>query len=82
MRAEAFYTGGGIWLSAVDMGDGLYGVVDSDFVDCLTVYDHEDEDQDIDFPCQNMVASHEVKELTEDELHAWAIAYQALQRSM
>lgn len=43
MKAEAFYTGGGIWLAEKDLGNGTYAVVDSEYHDCLSIYKEAEE---------------------------------------
>ena len=71
-KPEAFYTGGGIWLSAM-YGEGgrNYFVVDNEFPECLTCYDHNGEDQEDEFPCQNMVWSVEKKDLSRYQLKTY-----------
>ena len=56
-KVEVFYTGGGIWLSALYVDDNLYFVVDSDWTESITLFDHRDEDQDTEYPCQNVMYS-------------------------
>lgn len=43
MKIEVFYTGGGIWLSEVDLEDGTYAVVSSEAPERLSVYNNSDE---------------------------------------
>lgn len=64
---EVFYTGGGIWLAGMYTSNNIYYIVDSEFTDCLTCYNHENEDDDTDYPCQDMVFSKEISELTDYE---------------
>ncbi len=67
-KIETFYTGGGIWLTAASVENSpLYYILDSDWDDGLTLYDRTDEDDDTEFPCQNMVWSKETAELTKEE---------------
>ena len=71
-KPEAFYTGGGIWLSAMYGESGnTYFVVDNDDPNCLTCYDHNGEDQEDPFPCQNMVWSVEKKDLSKFQLQTY-----------
>ena len=71
-KPEVFYTGGGWWLSAM-YGEGgqHYFVVDNQYPDCLTCYDHYGEDDDTDYPCQNMVWSVEKKDLSKFQLKTY-----------
>lgn len=43
---EVFYTGGGIWLAELDLEDGLYAVVNSEFPNYLSIYKYPDEEDD------------------------------------
>lgn len=55
-KPEVFYTGGGIWLSAMWLDENRYAVTDnSDYMGGFCIYDHREEDQDTEFPCQNLV---------------------------
>ena len=74
IEPEVFYTGGGIWLSALYTDKNFYYVVDNDCdklydpCDCITLYDHStDEDDDTDYPCQNCVGSWEVANMNRDQ---------------
>ena len=66
-KPEAFYTGGGIWLCAMPIDGSRYAVIDSDMVDALTIYNRAGEDDDIDYPCQNMETSKDLCDLDETE---------------
>lgn len=70
-NTEAFYTGGGIWLSAKYISDVTYIVVDSDDPLCLTYYDHRKEDADTDFPCQEMFRSVGIEEMNTTDMEYW-----------
>lgn len=57
-KKEAFYTGGGIWLSAMYVSKHTYAIVDNDYKDCVTYYDdHADIEEDQEFGCFDMVRS-------------------------
>ena len=71
LEAEAFYTGGGIWLSARYLNNITYAVVDSDDPLCLTYYDHRNEDNDTDFPCQSPFRSVGIEEMNSADLELW-----------
>ena len=43
---EVFYTGGGIWLAEMDLEDGLYAVVNSEFPNYLSIYKYPDDKDD------------------------------------
>lgn len=75
---EVFYTGGGIWIAACKSENNFYYVTDNDNPFVLTCYDHEDEDTDEEYPCQNMVWSAEYRDL----LPAQKIILDALRKSL
>lgn len=67
-KAEAFYTGGGIWISAMYLDKDIYYAIDNDWYDdCFAIYDHNDEDQDTDFPCQNMIGFKEKNQFSAED---------------
>lgn len=59
---ETFYTGGGIWLSQYDAGDGYYAVVSSDQPEYLSIYRKTD-DEDEMYLSENMISSKDYNEL-------------------
>lgn len=65
MKAEAFYTGGGIWIAEMDLGNGTYAVVDSDYNECLSVYNLTDDEP---YLPENMIFSKGVDQLDSDEM--------------
>jgi len=82
-KAEAFYTGGGIWISAMYVDENIYYAIDNwDYEDCFAIYDHRNEDDDCDFPCQNMVDSKSVAEATEEEKEIFRILKAELDKEM
>lgn len=72
--AEAFYTGGGIWMSAMYLDKNIYCAINSEAIDNyyeeddICFYDHRGEDDDIEYPCQNFIGAKLYKELSPDEL--------------
>lgn len=81
-KPEAFYTGGGIWLSAMYIDERHYYTIDNCSVDSLWFYDHENEDDDIDFPTQNLIWEKDVTECTEDERRIYDVLRSALIEEM
>jgi len=80
-KPEVFYTGGGIWLSAMYGESGKhYFVVDNEDPNCLTCYDSFGEDDDTEFPCQNMVWSCESRELSKYQRSIWRKLKSALEK--
>lgn len=80
---EAFYTGGGIYISALYVDENTYYAIDNDWYDdCFAIYDHRGEDDDVEFPCQNMVDSKNVADATEEEKRIYAILKAALDKEM
>jgi len=66
-KAEAYNSGGGIWICEMDLGDGTYAVIDSESivcdVECLSIYRYAEEP----FMPEDMFFSENVENL--DELH-------------
>lgn len=79
---KVFYTGGGIWLSAKYIDDTHYFIVDNDCDDCLTYYDHTNEDEDSEFPCQNMIYSWSLDEIPEEYKEIYKELHAALMQKM
>jgi len=72
-KAEAFYTGGGIYISAMYVKENIYYAIDNDWYDdCFAIYDHRNEDQDTDFPCQNMIGFKEKSEFSAEDHEIFA----------
>ena len=63
---ETFYTGGGIWLSQYDAGDGYYAVVSSDQPDILSIYRKTDDEDEMYLP-ENMISSKAYEELGQSQ---------------
>lgn len=88
IEPEVFYTGGGIWLSAAYITDTEYVTVEAwdnrerEIEECLTFYDHRDEDEDTLFPCQNMLDSRELVKLSAQEYRIWEKLHTALIEQM
>lgn len=61
-KAEAFYTGGGIWISMVFVDENTYYAIDNDYP-CLSKYDHRNE-EDLFF---NLLDSKAIEDLDESE---------------
>lgn len=65
-KPEVFCTGGGFWLSAMWLDENRYAVTDNDMgMGGFCIYDHREEDQDTEFPCQNMVGERYLWETDE-----------------
>lgn len=65
MKAEVFYTGGGIWLAEMDLKNGTYAVVDSDYHDCLSIYNYTDDEQ---YMPEDMIFSKVVDQLDSEQM--------------
>lgn len=80
-KTEAFYTGGGIWLSAKYVDETHYYALDSDF-ECLGYYDHEREDNDIEYPCQALVETWDPDNLPDNIIGIYNELLSALRGEM
>ena len=67
MKVEVFYTGGGIWLAEMDLGNGTYAVVDSDYYTALSIYKYPEED-DEQYMSEDMIFSDEVQNLDSEQM--------------
>lgn len=85
---EVIYTGGGIWLACAYVDEHRYAVVENDYdtaAEFLTLYDDTDEDAaqcTIEYPCQSMVWSKDLDELTDEERGWYESLKGALLREM
>lgn len=65
---ETFYTGGGIWLTACPLDAKHYYTIDNDFIGCLNLYEDRFEGwEHEEFPCERMIWSKSIEELSEEE---------------
>lgn len=68
IKPACFYTGGGIWISAMYVSKNIYYAIDNDWYDdCFAIYDHNGEDDDTEFPCQNMIGFKEKSEFSDED---------------
>lgn len=65
MKAEVFYTGGGIWLAEMDLQNGTYAVVDSDYPECLSIYNLTDDEP---YMPEDMIFSKGVDQLDSEQM--------------
>ena len=65
MKAEVFYTGGGIWLAEMNLQNGTYAVVDSDYPECLSIYNYTDEES---YLPEDMIFSRGVDQLDSEQI--------------
>ena len=67
-KIETFYTGGGIWLTAAKMKNSkMYYIINSEWVEGLSLFDGEGEDDWTEYPCQHEVSSTPRKDLKDRE---------------
>ena len=76
MNIEVSYTGGGVWIAEMDLQDGTFAVVDSDYPLCLSVYNKSNEDEQ--YMPDNMIFSCEAAQLNDD----YVIIYNKLVRAL
>lgn len=80
---EAFYTGGGIWISAMYVDENIYYAIDNDFYeDSFCIYDHRGEDQDSDFPCQNAIGFMDYCSMSAEEKEIYRKLKKALDKEV
>lgn len=73
-KVEVFYTGGGIWLSEMDLGNGTYAVVDSEYNDCLSIYKEAEEK----YMPEDMILSEGVAKLDLEQMKIYRALVNAL----
>lgn len=61
---EVYYTGGGVWIAEKDLQNGTFATVDTDCVDCLTIY--KDTTEEERYTNDNMIYSADKNELNEE----------------
>lgn len=65
MKPEVFYTGGGIWLAEMNLQNGTYAVVDSDYKECLSIYKYTDDEP---YMPDDMIFSKGVDQLDSEQM--------------
>ena len=76
-KPEVFYTGGGIWLAELDLENGTYAVVDSDYYTALCIYKYPENEEEQYMP-EDMVFSDEVQNLDLEQMKIYNKLYEAL----
>lgn len=80
---EAFYTGGGIWISAMYVDENRYYAIDNDYWEnSFCIYDHTGEDQDTDFPCQNVIGFLDFCDMSAEEKKIYRKLRKTLKETM
>lgn len=65
MKPEVFYTGGGIWLAEMNLQNGTYAAVDSDYKECLSIYKYTDDEP---YMPDDMIFSKGVDQLDSEQM--------------
>lgn len=81
MKIEVFYTGGGIWLAEMDLGNGTYAVVDSDYTDSLCIYRFPEENEEPYMP-EDMIFCDIVENLDLEQMKIYNQLYEALRKEV
>lgn len=77
--SEVFYTGGGIWLAEMNLGDGTYAVIDSEYNTALCIYRYSDDEP---YMSEDMVFCDEVQNLDSEHLKIYNQLYEALKKEV
>lgn len=80
-KVEVFYTGGGIWLAELDLNNGTYAVVDSDYNTVLCIYQYP-EDGEEQYMSEDMIFSDEVQNLNLEQAKIYNKLYEALKEEV
>lgn len=78
MKPEVFYTGGGIWLAEMDLGNGTYAVVDSDYDTVISIYRYPEDGEEQYMP-EDMVFSEDIHNVDLEMAKIYRKLYEALQ---
>lgn len=85
-RANAFYTGGGIWICAKYIDDVHYVTIDNQECEyALNYFINDEEDNSIDgsvYPCYSLERTVELEEMNADELKLWKELHEELMNEM
>ena len=66
MKIEVFYTGGGIWLAEMNLEDGTYAAISSDYPEAMCIYKHVEDEEP--YMSENMIFCDEVQNFNNDQL--------------
>ena len=80
-KAEAFYTGGGIYIAGIYTSETEYCTIDNDFGEYLNFFSTDGEDKQ-DFACQNLTDSKHLDILTDGERRIYIRLLKALHKAM
>lgn len=81
MKVEVFYTGGGIWLAEMNLENGTYAVVDSDYDTALSIYKYPEEGEE-QYMSEDMIFSDEVQNLDNEHMKIYNQLLEALQEKI
>ena len=81
MKVEVFYTGGGIWLAEMNLENGTYAVVDSDYDTALSIYKYPEEGEE-QYMSEDMIFSDEVQNLDKEHMKIYNQLLEALQEKI
>ena len=81
MKVEVFYTGGGIWLAEMNLDNGTYAVVDSDYDTALSIYKYPEEGEE-QYMSEDMIFSDEVQNLDKEHMKIYNQLLEALQKEI
>lgn len=81
MKVEVFYTGGGIWLAEMNLENGTYAVVDSDYDTALCIYNYPENEEEKYMP-EDMIFSDEVQNLDKEHMKIYTQLLEALKDKM
>ena len=81
MKVEVFYTGGGIWLAEMNLENGTYAVVDSDYDTALSIYKYPEEGEE-QYMSEDMIFSDEVQNLDKEHMKIYTKLLEALKKEI
>lgn len=72
---EVHYTGGGIWLAEKNLGNGTYAVVNSEYDNCLSIYNYTDDES---YMSEDMIFSETIENMDPEQVKIYNELYKAL----
>lgn len=80
MKIEVFYTGGGIWLAEMDLGNGTYAAISSDYHEAMCIYNYVEGEEK--YMTEDMIFCDEVQNFNSEQLKIHNQLYEALKKEV
>lgn len=78
-KVEVFYTGGGIWLAEMNLENGTYATISSDYHEAMCIYKYSDDEP---YMTEDMIFCDEVQNFNSEQLKIHTKLYEALKEKV